>query len=74
MVEDVLELSVFFADKWSGEIKAKESSLKEFRWFNKSKLPLEEMFPDNDKWMPKVFEDRLIRKIDGQYMEVKELN
>jgi len=74
LVEDALELNVFFADKWSGEIKAKEPSLKEFRWFRKNQLPLSQMHNDNDKWVPLVMDGKLIKKENGQYIEVREFN
>lgn len=70
---DNLQLYVFLSDEWSGELKAKESSLKEFRWFHKKKLPFSEMHEDNDKWLPQVLDGKLIKKVDNDYCEVNEL-
>lgn len=72
--DHALELNVFLADKWSGELRAKEPSLKEFRWFRNDQLPFSEMHNDNDKWLPQVLEGRLMLKENGQYREVEELN
>ncbi len=74
LAEKDLELNVFLANKWSGELKAKEPSLKEFRWFRNDQLPFSEMHKDNDKWLPQVLEGKLLRNVEGQYIEVKELD
>lgn len=73
LTDNDLELNVYLANKWSGESKAKEPSLKEFRWFKKDQLPFSEMHKDNDKWLPKVLEGKLILKENDQYTEVNEL-
>lgn len=74
LADNDLELNVFLADKWSGEIKAKEPSLKEFRWFRNDQLPFSEMHTDNDKWLPQILDGKLIKKENGQYKDVEELN
>lgn len=47
-------LHVFVTDKWSGEIKSKEPDLVELKWFEKSQLPYEKMFPGTQEWLGDV--------------------
>jgi len=68
-----LQLYVFLSDKWSGELKAKEPSLKEFQWFSINDLPFSKMHPDNDKWLPQILKGKLMKKVDDNYIEVTEL-
>jgi hypothetical protein len=68
-----LQLNVFLTDTWTGELKAKESSLKEFRWFSKDNLPFSTMHPDNNKWLPNVLDGKLIKKVNNNYIEVNGL-
>ncbi len=41
----------FFATRWSGEIKAREESLKDFKWFPVSELPYDQMHPGTEAWI-----------------------
>ncbi len=50
-----IKLLVYKTNHWQGEIKAKEISLKEFRWFDKDEIPFDQMYPDNKEWLPKLF-------------------
>jgi len=47
-------LHVFVATNWSGELKIKELSLKELRWFSFDEIPWEQTFPGTKKWLPKI--------------------
>lgn len=53
-LKEDFKLTVFTVDKWKGEIKAKDPSLKEFKWFNKDKLPFDQMHEGNDMWLPSL--------------------
>jgi ADP-ribose pyrophosphatase YjhB (NUDIX family) len=64
------QLSIFFTSKWSGEIKAKEPSLKELKWFPINELPYSQMHPGTENWLPKVLEGKLIRVTNHQAEEV----
>src|SRR6185437_14603362 len=48
--DETLQLNVFFANKWSGEIRIKEPSLKELPWFSVDEIPYAQLPKDNDKW------------------------
>lgn len=54
-------LNVFVTDKWSGELKAKEPTIKKLRWFSKNNLPYSEMHEGNDKWLPLILSGKLVR-------------
>lgn len=54
-------LNAFVTDKWSGELKAKEPTIKELRWFSKNNLPYSEMHQGNDEWLPLILSGKLIR-------------
>lgn len=49
-----LHLVVFAAESWTGELKAKDPSLKELRWFKADKLPFSQMWEDNANWLPQM--------------------
>lgn len=49
-----VNLIVFKIGKWSGEIKTKDPSLKELKWFEFNKIPYSQMHEDNDKWLPEI--------------------
>ena len=74
LTDDALQLHVFLTDKWSGKLKAKDPTLKEFRWFPKNNLPFSQMHKDNDKWLPQVLNGKLVKKVNDQFLEVNELN
>jgi hypothetical protein len=47
---------VFLASSWSGEMKIKDSTLKELHWFQKDEIPYDQMHEGNDEWLPKILE------------------
>ncbi len=71
---ETFELHVFLADKWAGQLRIKDQSLKEFRWFPKANLPYDQMFPGNDQWLPKVLAGKLVRSTNGNLDEVTAFN
>lgn len=50
-----VKLIVYKLSKWSGELKIKDKSLKEFRWFDMNDMPYDQMHKGNDKWIPELF-------------------
>ncbi len=52
-----LELHVLTAFAWSGEVKPKEPSLKELRWFSFDSIPYDKMLPGNKDWLPDVLQE-----------------
>lgn len=65
------QLSVFVADKWNGELKIREPSLKVLKWFSLDNLPYSQMHEGTKNWLPKVLNGKLIRVKDGQIEEVE---
>jgi len=51
-----IKLIIFKISKWDGEIKPKEISIKEFKWFDFDKIPYNQMFADNKDWLPELIE------------------
>ncbi len=51
---DTRQLNVFTATNWTGEVKARERSIKELQWFNVKDLPFDQMLPGTDKWLPRA--------------------
>ncbi len=49
-----IRLIIFKTKKWIGELKIKDSSLKELKWFEFDKIPYSQMHEGNDKWLPEV--------------------
>jgi 8-oxo-dGTP diphosphatase len=68
--EPTFQLNVFLADNWSGELKAKEPSLKKFEWFSKYNLPWSQMHKGNETWLPKVLDGKIVRIENGRMTEV----
>lgn len=64
------QLNVFLTNTWSGEIKSKEPSIKELKWFPINELPYSQMHPGNDKWLPMVLEGKLVKTAGDQMEEV----
>lgn len=52
-----IRLIVFKASKWSGELKIKDKSLKELRWFDSDQIPYDQMYPGNEDWIPELFKN-----------------
>ena len=65
------QLNVFLCEKWTGEIKVKEPSLKELKWFEINKIPYSEMHPGTDKWLPQILEGKYIKIVNNEIMEVE---
>jgi ADP-ribose pyrophosphatase YjhB (NUDIX family) len=53
-------LYVFIADKWSGEIKIKDDTLKQLQWFSPRNIPYKDMWPDNEYWLPDILSGKKI--------------
>lgn len=49
-----IHLVIYKTNKWSGELKIKDQSLKELKWFNFDEIPFKQMHPGNDKWLPEL--------------------
>lgn len=48
-------LIIYKVHKWTGELRIKDDSLKELRWFDKEEIPLEQMHEGNEKWIAEIF-------------------
>ena len=46
-----IHLIVFKVNRWGGELKTKDPSLKEFKWFRFDEIPFKQMHEGNDKWI-----------------------
>lgn len=57
-----LRLNVLVANKWSGQLKVKDVSIKELKWFSKDQLPFAKMHSGNEKWLPRI--------LLGEYVEI----
>lgn len=68
------QLNIFLTDTWAGELKVKEPSLKELRWFSVNDLPFEQMWAGNDVWLPKVLSGKLLKITNGLITEVSEFD
>ena len=54
-----LHVHIFTSSKWKGEPRETEEMAP--RWFDISQLPLKEMWPDDEFWLPQVLEGKKIR-------------
>lgn len=63
------EVYVFVARKWKGEPQANKDTSGEIeiepRWFNKSHIPLDQMWDDAKYWLPKVLQGE---KVSGEFL------
>ena len=50
---------VFFAKDWQGE--PKESEEMKPRWFKVDEIPFDEMWPDDEFWLPKVLNGKKVK-------------
>lgn len=50
---------VYFADKWAG--KPTESEEMKPKWFSHDILPFDDMWPDDQFWLPQVLDGKLIK-------------
>ncbi len=62
------KLNVFLTDTWSGEMKIREDTIKELRWFSINEIPYSQMHKGNDEWLPLVLAGKVL-KIDGGKIE-----
>lgn len=53
-VSPELMLHVFVTNVWTGELRAKEDSIKGFHWFPKNQLPYAQMFSGSVRWLPQA--------------------
>lgn len=51
-----IHLIIYKTNKWSGELRIKDPSLKELRWFNFDEIPYKLMHPGNDLWLPELLQ------------------
>ena len=49
-----INLIIYKTNKWGGELKIKDPSLKELKWFRFDKVPYDQMHEGNDKWLPEL--------------------
>lgn len=49
-----IHLIIYKTKKWSGELKIKDPSIKELKWFKANEIPYDQMYEDNDKWLPEL--------------------
>lgn len=54
---------VYVSERFSGT--PKDSQEGELKWFDKNSLPFEEMWEDDAKWLPHLFEGK---RVEGQFM------
>jgi len=54
-VDSDIKLIVFKTDKWSGELKIKDPSIKEFKWFSFDNIPYFQMLEGDSNWIPELF-------------------
>ena len=69
-VSPVFQLNVFLSNSWHGELKIKDHTFKELKWFSKGELPYLMMHEGNDKWLPEILNGKLIRIDNGKMQEV----
>lgn len=48
------EFQVYTTDTWQGEFKIGEAGLEELRWFSFDELPLDQMHPGDEDWLPGI--------------------
>jgi len=53
------QVHVFFAKEWQG--KPKESEEMEPKWFKIDEIPFDEMWPDDEFWLPKVLNGKKVK-------------
>lgn len=49
-----VNLIVFRTSRWSGELKIKDPSLKELKWFEFDEIPYNQMIEGNSTWIPEI--------------------
>lgn len=54
---DGLELHIFIAKKWSGNLEIIDPTIKRLKWFEYDKVPYKNMHKNNDKWLPQLLSD-----------------
>lgn len=50
-----IRLIIFKTNRWSGELKTKDPSLKELKWFGFDEIPYDQMHKGNSGWIPELF-------------------
>jgi ADP-ribose pyrophosphatase YjhB (NUDIX family) len=53
---ETLQLHVFVAWSWHGELEAVDPTLKQLRWFKFDEVPYDQMHEGNNNWLPRVLE------------------
>lgn len=71
-ISPVFQLNVFLTNNWHGELKIKDLTLKELKWFPENELPFSKMHEGNDKWLPKILKGKLIKIDNGRMQEILE--
>ncbi len=71
-----LILHIFFVDKWTGQLKTVESSIKQIQWFTSNQIPYDAMWPDNTYWLPEILSGKKIIAsiLRDVYMDIKPLS
>ncbi len=50
----ILELHVFTASSYTGELEVIDPTLKQLKWFDLDDVPYQQMHPGNDTWLPDI--------------------
>ncbi len=50
-----IHLIVYRTNKWSGELRIKDNSLKELKWFFRNEIPIHQMHDGNEEWILELF-------------------
>ncbi len=61
LVLNELIMHVYITDKWTGDLIARDSSIKDIKWFDVGNLPYDQMFEGSKEWMPRVLNGEKIR-------------
>lgn len=61
-----IQLHVFTATKWTGDLEIKDPSIKKLQWFRIHQLPYPLMHPETEKWLPNVLEGNMVKFTNDQ--------
>ncbi len=61
LVLNELIMHVYITDKWTGDLIARDSSIKDIKWFDVGNLPYDQMFEGSKESMPRVLNGEKIR-------------
>ena len=61
LVLNELIMHVYITDKWTGDLVARDPSIKDIKWFDFDSLPYDQMFEGSNEWMLRVWNGEKIR-------------